>query len=264
MKFINRELDSAWDISYFVPCLNEEKNIGKTIDTIITASQECKYSFEILVFDDHSNDKSADVIHEKIRAYPTVPIRLYKLPITRGLARNYIDGSYLARGRFYMLVNGDNAEPLESIKTIISQANQADIIIPVFKGNDQRTVVRRTISRVFTFFVNLLSGNKIHYYNGPCLHRRFNIMRWHADTDGFAYQAEIITKLIQEGATYKEVVVENHDRVYGASSAFRFKNFLAVSHSLFQIYLRRLRYDIFYRQRPESTFLGEPSLDAKI
>lgn len=247
MKFINRELDAAWDISYFVPCLNEEKNIGKTIDTIIAASRECQYSFEILVFDDHSRDRSVDVINEKIRENPLVPIRLYKLPVNRGLARNYVDGSYLARGRFYMLVNGDNAEPPESIKTIISQANQADIIIPVFKGNDQRTWIRRTISRIFTLLVNLLSGNNINYYNGPCLHRRFNIMRWHADTDGFAYQAETITRLIQEGATYKEVVVENHDRVYGASSAFKLKNLLAVSHSLFQILMRRLRYNMFYR-----------------
>ena len=74
-------------------------------------------------------------------------------------------------------------------------------------------------------------------------------MRWHADTDGFGYQAEILARLLEEGASYIEVEVPNYDRDSGVTKAFSVKNFLAVSHSLFQIFLRRLRWYLYYSDR---------------
>ena len=36
----------------------------------------------------------------------------------------------------------------------------------------------------------------IKYYNGTVLHKRYNVMRYHSGTNGFAYQAEIIVHLL--------------------------------------------------------------------
>jgi glycosyltransferase involved in cell wall biosynthesis len=217
--------------------------------TISEAAARQKISFEILVFDDNSKDSTVAEVKKFSKDFPEVQLTLVENKARRGLARNYIDGAYIATGEHYMLVNGDNAEPVETLEAILSMRGQADIIIPVFKGNDRRTAFRRVLSNTFTNLVNLVSGFSIGYYNGPALHRRFNVVRWHADTDGFAYQAEIITRLLQEGATYKEVSVRNTDRILGASSAVNHKNFLAVAHSLLQIWMRRLRYSWYYKGR---------------
>ena len=65
-------------------------------------------------------------------------------------------------------------------------------------------------------------------------------MRWSPFTYGFACQAEIIVKVLEEGGSYIEVEIESIDRNEGASKAFAIKNIFSVIHSLLQIFLRRL------------------------
>ena len=161
---------------------------------------------------------------------------------------NYIDTAFSATGKYYMLINGDNAETHDSIIEIIKNIGSADIIIPYFGSQDKRKFGRTILSTAFTKLVNLISGNNIPYYNGPVLHLTYNVMRWSPDTHGYAYQAELITRILSEGATYKIVQISNQDRNFGSSKAFRFENILSIAHSLLQIFLRRLRFFLFYRK----------------
>lgn len=246
IRYVTRESPSDIEVSFFVPCLNEEGNVGRTLATIATACGPSGLRYEVLVFDDASTDGTRAEVLAYATSHPKESIRLIANSSPRGLARNYVDGAYLATGMYYMLVNGDHAEPPETIAAVVALRGQADIIIPVFGGNDRRTAFRRFLSRAFTWCVNAVSGIRVGYYNGVVLHHRFNVMRWHADTDGFAYQSEIITRLVQEGASFKEVVVANADRVVGASKALTLRNLLAVCHSLTQIGFRRLRFALFY------------------
>ncbi len=234
-------LDSEYDISFFVPCYNEEGNIVATFGNIVGAANEVGITYEILLVDDRSKDNSVRVIEDYMRTHPDVPITLVKNEKNMGLGRNYVEGAYISKGKYYMLVNGDAAEPRETISAIIQKLNQADMIVPYFDKKDARKLSRRLLSKCFTFLVDLLSGECLKYYNGPVAHLRINVMRWHADTHGFAYQAEILTRLLMEGATYVEVEVSNVDRDSGITKAFTSQNFLAVSHSLAQIFLRRVR-----------------------
>ena len=110
---------------------------------------------------------------------------------------------------------------------------------------DNRVWGRRMLSKTFVFLVNTLSGHKLHYYNGPCLHRRTNVMRWNPTGSGFAYQAELLCLLLDMGKSYIEINIDNNDREEGFSRAFHVKNLLSVAHSLMQIFLRRVRNTIW-------------------
>jgi hypothetical protein len=68
-------------------------------------------------------------------------------------------------------------------------------------------------------------------------------MRFHVECSGFGYQAEFLTRLISEGATYKEIPLVAYDRE--GSAAINIKNILSVTHSLMTIALRRLRIVLF-------------------
>jgi hypothetical protein len=91
--------------------------------------------------------------------------------------------------------------------------------------------------------INLISGNSIKYYNGLHIHRRFNVMRWHPNTRGFGFQADIICLLIQKGASYLEVSVPAINNT--PSRALTLKNFLSVAHVALEIFLRRLAKLVF-------------------
>lgn len=229
------------DITFFVPCLNEEKNVTGTFRVIMEAIAEVPVAYEILVMDDCSTDGTVAVVEAFRQEHPEVPITLKTHAVHMGLGLMHEEGAQIARGKYYMLVNGDNVERREVIVALLSKLGQADMIIPYFGTMDNRPWQRRVISRMFTFLVNTLSGNSIGYYNGAVVHLRENVVRWHPGTRGFAYEAELITRLLARGATYAQVEVPSEERQHGVSKAFRPQNFVSVGGSLLRISARRLR-----------------------
>jgi glycosyltransferase involved in cell wall biosynthesis len=234
----------ACDITFFVPCLNEEDNVVLTLETLLAALAKFRWTHEILVVDDGSTDRTAARVEEFAAAHPEAGIRLIRNPVNRGLGRNYVDAAFLGTGRYYKLICGDNAEPQVSIEALLAHLGEADMILAYLK-DDPRHWQRKYLSRIFTGLVNLISGNRLRYYNGTSIHLRYNVMRWHSDTYGFAFNAEIVTRLLNEGATYVEVPIDNVEAAGRVSRAFSFHNILSVPHSLLQIFLRRLRKILF-------------------
>jgi hypothetical protein len=88
--------------------------------------------------------------------------------------------------------------------------------------------------------VNLLSGYRVRYYNGLAVHYRYNVMRWHSNSHGFGFQADLITRLLDLKATYVEVPVYPNERAGGETKAFKFRNICSVGHTLLEIWIRRL------------------------
>ena len=78
---------------------------------------------------------------------------------------------------------------------------------------------------------------------GNPLYLLAHVLRFHVECSGFGYQAEFLTRLISEGASYKEIPLVAYDRE--GSAAINIKNILSVAHSLITIALRRLRIVLF-------------------
>ena len=231
------------DISFYMPCLNEEINVVSSLNTIINLCKKSEVSnFEILIFNDGSKDNSKNIISNFINKNNMQDkIKLINNERTLGLGYNYIEGAYMASGKFYIMVCSDNSEDENNLLKIISLRGKADMVIPNFANNDNRNFLRRKLSRLFTLIVNLLSGNNIKYYNGVVLHKTYNVRRWHPLSCGFGYQAELITNLISVNKSYIEVEIENKDRDEGISRAFKMLNLLSITHTLIQIFSRRIR-----------------------
>lgn len=228
------------DITFYVPCLNEEENISTTLDTIFAAVKLFPYHCEIIAVDDGSEDRTLEILKKRSLDNSIIPIRIVQNEENMGLGFNYFAAALQAKGEYYMLVNGDNVEPLETLQAILAQKGKADMVIPYFGSNDQRSLTRRMISWLFTNIVNFMTFNRIRYYNGPVLHRGENVRLHHAETAGYGYQAELLCKLLNEGKSYVHVQVKNSDRERGFSKAFSLGNFLSVGNSLLHIFLRQI------------------------
>lgn len=240
---VQQGADDAVEVSFMVPCLNEEENVVGTIETIMSALTRVGCSYEILVFDDGSQDNTAGVVTAFQAAHPQAPVRLFRNKVNRGLSFNFVEAAFQGRGRYYRAVPGDNVEPVELIEKTIRARGEADIIVPHFVEIRNRPFRRTVISKLYTRLVNLASGYRLAYYNGNPLYLRSHVMRFHVECSGFGYQAEFLTRLISEGATFKEIPLIAYDRE--GSAAISLRNLLSVTHSLITIALRRLRIVLF-------------------
>lgn len=233
------------DLTIFIPCLNEEKRVVPTLETVRAALAELSFSYEVIVVDDGSTDRTAEVVEEFARGNPGMPVRLHRNPRNLGLSRSFVDTAFQGRGRYYRLVCGDNVEPKESMIKILRAMGTADIIIPYYPVLPGKSPVRKFISRLYTRIVDLLSGYRIHYYNGCALYRRYHVMRWASYNYGFGFQAHLITTLLNEGATYAEVPLEGFHLTKDRGSPLNLRNFLSTGHTLCEIFIRRIRREIY-------------------
>jgi glycosyltransferase involved in cell wall biosynthesis len=246
MSGTQSDVERGLDLTIAVPCLNEAENITGTLDAIAAAMRDLPYSYEVLVIDDGSTDGTSSKVNEYSDAHPHLPIHLHRNPQNRGLTRAYVDGAFQGRGKYYRLVCGDNVEPPETLKAVFSHLGQAEIVVPYHQAIAGKPPLRRMLSQTYTFLVNSLSGYKISYYNGLALHLRYNVMRWGPYSFGFGFQAELLTRLLDEGATCIQIpVVATHLEKGGRNSALNWRNFLSVSHTLLEIFIRRVRKHAF-------------------
>lgn len=239
-----KSTDDETDITILITCYNEENYIVDTIENVISALDEVGVTYDILVIDDVSSDNSVQRIEKYLRDHPHLPVHLNVNERNRGLANNYVDGAFLGKGRYYRLCCGDDPETRESLVHVFRNIGKADMILPY---QDQKAVAgksggRKMLSRTFTFLINTLSGYKIKYYNGSAIQLRYNVMRWHPNSFGFGFQADMVTRLLDEGVTYMQVrTLEAIDRKGGDSSALKIRNILSVWHSILEILIRRVR-----------------------
>jgi glycosyltransferase involved in cell wall biosynthesis len=232
--------DQPFQLGLLVACYNEEENITATLDTVVAACREVGVSFQVVVIDDCSRDRSVEKVKEFGRLHPDVPLTLYINARNEGLANNYAEAAFLLRSEWYRLICGDNVEPKETLVTIFKELGAAEMLIPYNIEIRGRAQSRRIISKAYTELVNFLSGFKLHYYNGMVVTRREYVMRWHSNSHGFGFQADLLTRLLSRGLSYKEIAVYGQERQAGNSKALTFRNFASVAHSLQNIVIRRV------------------------
>ena len=212
-------------VSFVVPCFNEEDNVAPTVETIRQVMSP-PADYEVILVDDHSHDRTLQQMQALAEVDPR--IRVVHNPVNLGLGGSYKHGVALACGTHVIMVPGDNGFPAASIGEILRHTGQADIVIPVVTNPWSRTWFRALASRGFTLLLNWLFWLDVGYYNGAVLHRTALLRGIEIKTNGFAYQAEALVKLIGRGASYTHCRVPIQERDAGHSTALSLRNQITV------------------------------------
>jgi len=234
------------DLTIYVPCYNEEKQITRTLQTILDALTRFSFAYEVLVFDDGSRDGSREKIQSFIHDKGLGDhFRLVTDGQNRGVGANYFRAAEMGRGEYFIVFFGDNSEPVESMVKMFDLIGKADVIIPYIDSrfvdnkfnSDHRGILRRSFSILYAKLVRFLSGQKIRYFNGFVLHRRTKVLENRVPASGLGYQSEMLCKILEDpSVTFLEVKVACWSRDEGMPTAFRLKNILSVAGSLGRIF----------------------------
>ncbi|MGH9718645.1 MAG: dolichyl-phosphate beta-glucosyltransferase [Bryobacteraceae bacterium] len=117
-------------ISIIIPAYNEEARLPQTLARIDSFLRGRRLEFyEILVVDDGSRDRTAEVAGAFAAAHPEV--RVLRNPGNRGKGYSVRQGMLEARGQWALFTDADLSAPIEELDKLVAavEANQAQVAI---------------------------------------------------------------------------------------------------------------------------------------
>jgi len=230
-------------ITIIIPALNEEKRLEATVSTVVRSLKKHFDAFEVIIFNDGSKDRTGEIADSLAKRFDYVKAVHHKAPVCVGGI--YKEGIRLSTMSYIMRINGKNDLTEENFDKIFKMREKAEIVIPYTTNINERSMFRKSVSRTFTGLLNLIFGLKLRYYNHFVLYKKKLPASVAIRTDSYAFQAEILIKLIKAGFSYVEVPVEDTYEPGIPTKAFYFANIRMVA-----VFIFALIYDIYFLKNP--------------
>jgi glycosyltransferase involved in cell wall biosynthesis len=222
-------------LSVIVPALNEEQNIAAAVEEVIKAIDDRFADYELLLFNDGSRDRTGEIMEQLAAANPR--LRVTHNPQPRNLGGVYKQGIAMARFDYIIMAPGDNENPSVALIPAFEAIGKADIVLPYPANPQARSLARRFVSRGYTLLLNLLFFHWVKYYNGTVINRTADLRSITINTNSFAYQSEVLLKLLKAGRTYYEVGIDIQPKPGRRSNALKLRNQIAVYRALCQLFV---------------------------
>jgi len=201
-------------LSFIIPAYNEEFRIGKTLETVLDYFTQQNYTYEIIVVDDGSNDRTPDVV----AGYPEVI--LFKQPQNKGKGAAVRRGMLESTGEYRLFSDADLSTPIVETERLLKElANGSDICIGSRALQSElikkhQPFYREFMGKTFNKIVQLLVFKGIS--DTQCGFKCFSKQVAEAifpltKIDGFGFDVEILFLATKFGYKIKELPVEWHN-----------------------------------------------------
>jgi glycosyltransferase involved in cell wall biosynthesis len=203
-------------VSVVIPVYNEEENLPELVERVGAALTGSGRSFELVLVDDGSRDRSAAVLAELAAS------RAWLKPLY--LIRNYGQSAALqagfdaAEGEIIVTLDGDLQNEPDDIPPLLDMLEarpDIDVISGWRKERQDRTVSRKIPSMAANALISRVTGVRLHDYGCALKLYRAGVIR---DLRLYGELHRFIPALAAEvGAKIVEVPVRHHARTRGKS-----------------------------------------------
>jgi glycosyltransferase involved in cell wall biosynthesis len=199
-------------VSIILPVYNEADNLrvllpalGKTLESLGT-------SYEIVVVDDGSTDKTAGVLHD----WKKPEIRVVRLRRNTGQTAALMAGIRFSRGEVLISMDGDLQNDPEDISQLLAKLDEGFDVVSGWRTHRQDAPLRRNLlSRVANRVISAVSGIHLHDYGCSLKAYRRSAL------EGVQLYGEmhrfIPIYAYWNGARVTEIPVRHHPRRHGVS-----------------------------------------------
>jgi glycosyltransferase involved in cell wall biosynthesis len=142
------------EVSVVIPALNEEEIIGDLIRRVAVTLAHSAYSFEILVIDDGSTDRTAANAKE-------VGARVIRHPYNIGNGAAIKTGIRNARGEIIVMMDADGQHPPEDIPRLLERIDPFDLVVGARTKESDSAFHRDIANTVYNLLASYVSGRKI-------------------------------------------------------------------------------------------------------
>ncbi|MBT7077385.1 MAG: glycosyltransferase family 2 protein [Pelagibacterales bacterium] len=197
-------------ISIVIPIYNEEANIDKLTESILTALSGIEY--EVLFINDGSTDNSEKEIQEKIKS--NSHIKLINLRRNYGQTAAMQAGFDHSKGNIVIPMDGDLQNDPKDIPMLIEKINEGyDVVSGWRKIRSDKKFTRIIPSKIANMLISKISGIHLHDYGCTLKAYRKDILN---DIKLYGEMHRFIPIYASwEGAKVTEVAVHHHPRTAG-------------------------------------------------
>jgi dolichol-phosphate mannosyltransferase len=201
-------------VSVVVPCHNEDANVGQLVKTLLGMYGD--YIQEIVIVDDNSTDRTAEVTAAIAASEPRVKLLRRKPP--SGVGRALRDGYAAARGRYILSMDCDFINIVSEFRRLfdVVAAGHDGAIGSRFSSESaliRYPFLKIVANRTFHWILNLLLGKRVRdLSNNLKLYRADILKNLDIEENHFAANAETGLKPLLMGYDIREVPISWIDR----------------------------------------------------
>jgi undecaprenyl-phosphate 4-deoxy-4-formamido-L-arabinose transferase len=156
-------------LSIVIPVFNEEENLAKLTQTLRQVLEKLGKSYEIILVDDGSTDRSLSVLRE-LQGQDS---RLVVVEFSRNFGQHaaVFAGFDQARGQIVVTLDADLQNPPEAIPSLVAKIEEGFDVVGGWRENRQDPLYRRLASKMINRFVSLSTGVRLRDYG--CMLRAY-------------------------------------------------------------------------------------------
>jgi glycosyltransferase involved in cell wall biosynthesis len=203
------------EISLVIPCYNEEGNLRELVKAIRAAVEPLNISYEIVITDDCSRDKSWEILKELADSDPR--IRVQRFAFNCGESAASFAGLKAAHGKYLFTLDADLQNDPKDLPKFLEALKHFDCVCGtrVKARGEGDNFIRVASSRIANSVRNKLSGEQI--ADAGCTYRAFK-RECIGNLKFFKGMHRFLPTLFKiEGHTVTEIEVTNNPRFAGQS-----------------------------------------------
>jgi glycosyltransferase involved in cell wall biosynthesis len=211
---------AAPEISVVIPCLNEEEAVGAVIDQAWEGIDASGRPGEVIVVDNASTDRSAEVAAE----HGAIVVREER----PGYGSAYLAGLAVARGDYIVMGDADETYPMRDLAPFVERLAAGDDLVMgsrfegTIHGEAMPWLNRHVGNPILTGLLNVLFGVKISdAHCGMRAVRRDALERLDLHSTGMEFASEMVFKAFRRKLRVSEIPIDYYPRV-GESKLNRF------------------------------------------
>lgn len=201
-------------LSLVLPAFNEEENIGEVAREALSTLPLFADDFQIIVVDDGSRDRTAEVANDIARKDSRV--RVISHPRNRGYGAALVTGFNASTGDYVMFMDADRQFSLNDLRLLTPFAQDYDIVAG-FRMERSDPLHRRVFAETFNVAVRVLFG--VHMRDIDCAFKLFRgdlLRSLPLSAPGALINTEIQAKARRQHARVQQVGVHHYPRVAGS------------------------------------------------